>query len=175
MSDALYKPLEIGHEAILARAFEQRASKFDERAFVIRIRVCTTGLFLGLSRSPQHIVLDALGESFPTCIVRPLQRPSADQSLVQEILVISTGCRKIVHLTLFRAIPVAPSAEVTKPERRDFGKNVDAGSHIFGALRIVGGRCEHRVRPGRETLLIGAVELLGAGAEMTRIASNFVQ
>src|SRR4051812_26024503 len=175
MSDAVDEPLEIRDESVLTGAVEDGASEFDERAFVSRIRVCPTGLFLGFSRSLQHILLDALGESFPTCIVGPLQRPSADQSLVQEILVISTGCRKIVHLTLFRAIPVAPSAEVTKPERRDFGKNVDAGSHIFGALRIVGGRCEHRVRPGRETLLIGAVELLGAGAEMTRIASNFVQ
>src|SRR5439155_25775241 len=80
--------------------------------------------------------------------------PSAQQGLVEQVLLIAVGHRLAVYQRLLFSVEPAPAAQRGSPLVGNLREHVDAGADVLAALGVVRGGGEQRVRPALESIAV---------------------
>ena len=104
-----------------------------------------------------------------------LERPGAEQGLVEQILVVATGRGRTVDLAPLGAVEPRPAADLGAPVERQLAQHVDPRAHVLAPLVVVGGARQHGQRVVAQGLLDQGVEGARAHAEVVRLAADLVE
>jgi hypothetical protein len=107
--------------------------------------------------------------------IRYLERPSAEQGLVDQVLVVPIRRREAADPPLVAGVEAAPAAERGRELARDLRQDVDPRPDVLAAFGVVGRAAEHRVRPALGAGGVLAVELVDRQPEVVRLAADFVE
>ena len=145
------------------------------RFLVLAVRVDPRAVLLGLTHCLEHVGLDPVRQLGQRRHAHGLERPHAEQGLIQQILVVAARCATLGQLAAFAAVELAPALQRLVPCGRHLGEHADAGAHVFRALAVMGGAGQQRMGPAARPLLILAVECRQRDAEAMRIGPHFVE
>ena len=168
---------EAGEEAGAAR-IQCRAGKRLHRLLVGGVGRGPVGVELALAHRFLEGRLDALAiglEPGGIGVLEQLDRPGADQKLVEQILVVAIRRRVILDLAASGTDQAAPALHLARPFLRHVCEHGEARTCVLSALGVVGGGCQHRARPMLRTLCIGLVEGAGGNAEPLGFAADLVE
>ncbi len=104
-----------------------------------------------------------------------LDRPGADQRLVEQVLVVLVGGDAAVELGLAPLVERRPALHPRRPLVRQLRDGVDPGADVLAAFGVVGRKRDHAVRPAPGRFLVQPVEGGQRGAEPRRLAAHLVQ
>ena len=153
-----------------------RASmKPAERRLVLRVGVDPAAFDLRFAHRLRHVGLDAIAVGGESIVRQRREGPGPDQRLVEQVLVVAGRRALALDRALAAAVQAAPAPQSQPPCRRQLRERVDARAHVLGALAVVGGGGEHRVRPLRRAILTRAVKGGHGEAEAGRVAADLVQ
>src|SRR5262245_7044522 len=104
-----------------------------------------------------------------------LNRPNANQRLIEKIFVVAVGGRLAVYRSAVAGVDAAPARKLSAPFVRHFRENMQAGPRILRALGVLCGGGQERVRPMLAAAEIGGMELRRRRPESLWIAPDLVQ
>ena len=87
-----------------------------------------------------------------------LERPGADQGLIEQILVVAPRYALAVHLAPLEAVEPGPAPDLAAPLERQLAQRIQARAHVLAPLVVMGGGGEHRSRMAPLLLLHEVVE-----------------
>src|SRR5258708_11853601 len=118
--------------------------EFLQGVLVFLIRTGPTRMHHGFPRCLDKIVLQSFDQRFTNFV---LQRPNAEQSLIEEVFFVAVWSRAAVNLLLMPRIQLCPQLQTGLPLIRYLRQNVDAGPDAFAALGIVRRGCVEAMWP----------------------------
>ena len=177
--DALGEGQEGVEKRSRAARVEGKLGEAEHRLLVGRVGRRPGGVHLGLAQRLGERPLDALGIGGEALRVgrgaEQLDRPGADQHLVEHVLVIAVGRRGALDVAARGAQDAAPDLHLFRPVLRQLGQHREARPRILAALGVVGRGAEHGVRPALGALAVGLVESGEREAELFGIAAHLVE
>src|ERR1700757_1315948 len=81
-----------------------------------------------------HKLLDATGVAGTGTLT---DRPGTDQRLIQQRFLVSLGSSDTFYTTAFGLVPFAPDVQAPLPFFGDFGKHIDASSHVLRSFCVM--------------------------------------
>src|SRR5437660_10974042 len=100
------------------------------------IRPRPTGVHHGFASGFYDMSLNSFLQSRATLLI---ERPNAQQCLIQKIFFVAVGHSVTADLFLVPGVLARPQSQLLLPLGRNLGKYIQAGAYIFTALRFVGG------------------------------------
>src|SRR5262245_55731027 len=102
-----------------------------------------------------------------------IQRPRANQALIQEILVRSAGCSSSANNCFVIRVEVHPAYDGLLPFDRNLGEHIETRASVFAAFGVVGFGREQSVRPRFRRCDVAAMEFFDGGSERAGVATDF--
>ena len=128
-------------------------------------------MHLGLAGGLEDVSRDPLGVLLARLVV---DRPGADEGLVQQELLVRVRSRHAVDVPLERVADRRRPPDEVGPLARQLGEHADPGPGVLAALGVVRRGRAQAVRPVALAELGGAVELVDAHRLVARIAPDLV-
>src|SRR5919106_2012588 len=107
-----YKGDEIAKKWVSFRHGEQCMDELDYCIFVFRVRIDPTRINLRFLHRLEHVRLDTLTEFGQLCRVHLIQRPCANQCLIQRVLIVGTWRPFAVDLASASSVQATPATHV---------------------------------------------------------------
>src|ERR1700740_711111 len=129
-------------------------------------------MHLSLARRLDYVVLNACYKRVPFILVKG---PSANESLVEEIFLISIRHRRCIRFTNKFVVSAGPTAQCSLPSFWNLGQNSDPCARILRSFRVMRRRRVHAIRPILLASSNKLMEVRMIGCRNPRIAPNLVQ
>ena len=117
---------------------EQLVDEVRQRVVVVRVRVHPAGMNLCLAHRLLNVLLDPVAELLGQLWSKWLQRPGAEERLVNKVLVVAIRRSLAVDPGLLGSVLAAPGSQGVAPAFGNLGEHVQTRSNVGAALGIVG-------------------------------------
>src|ERR1700678_2686097 len=133
MSDLLVEPTKVGKEfSIVFR--ENSGYEAEKRVFVRLIWARPTSVHHRLASGLDDVCLHSLNHRGTT---RRIERPDAEERLIEKVLLTAIRYRVAVHCCLEQRVEFRPTFQMIFPLGRHLGNRVQPRPDVFASFRIV--------------------------------------
>ncbi len=161
-------------ELTRSAAIENRLDESLHRFFVRHVGTQPARVNLRFAQRLHHVRGDALEKDRERAVAVGIERPRADERLVEEVLFVPARRLRTFHLGLEPAILRAPLRDGRLPRAGDFRQDVQPRANVLAALAVVRRGRRQRERPPPPALGEPVVDLRRLEAELRRIAADFI-